>query len=143
MPDFIASVIRTVVPSAVGALLTWLASIGLDLGDDARVGLIAAGTTLLTGLYYTAVRSLEAKWPAAGAFLGVAKQPAYDAATDADTSAYVDDSVEATDPALDAAEPSQFANDTVLQDDLDNPDVSAFTDEAPAAQVPAVGEVQK
>lgn len=75
LKDYLASVLRTVVPYGVGLLLTWLATkTGVTLPDEPTktviTGLVAAG-------YYALVRVVEAKWSVAGWLLGYAVQPTY------------------------------------------------------------------
>lgn len=80
MNDYFISLIRTWVPLGVGAVLSWLASLGLELGAEAEVGLVAFGTALVTGVYYALVRALEQRWPSFGRLLGKKTQVAYSAA---------------------------------------------------------------
>jgi len=73
--DYLVSVIRTVVPYAVGTGLVWLADkTGLTIPDEPAktivTGLVAAG-------YYAAVRALEARWPFFGVLLGYKAAPEY------------------------------------------------------------------
>jgi len=76
--DYLIAQIRTYVPLAVGGLVTWLLSLGVDLGAQAEVGLITFGTALITGLYYTAASAIQRKWPTAGRFLlGSKMEPTY------------------------------------------------------------------
>lgn len=76
--DWFTSLVRTYVPIAVGAVISWLASVGLDVGADAEVGLTIFLTAIVTGLYYLLARTLEAKWPAiGGVLLGSTKKPVY------------------------------------------------------------------
>jgi hypothetical protein len=76
MTEFVLSLIRTWVPIGVGALIAWLASIGIDAGDQASVGLTVAGTAIITGLYYLIVRTLESRFPWFGVLLGAPRTPA-------------------------------------------------------------------
>lgn len=78
MSDYLLSLIRTYVPIAVGALISWLATMGLDIDSGAQTGLVVFLTALAQGVYYTAVRLLERKWPALGKLLGSAKTPTYE-----------------------------------------------------------------
>lgn len=78
MNDFFASLIRTYVPIAVAAVVTWLANVGVVLPDDASVQLSSFLGGLAGALYYTVVRWLEQRHPALGKLLGVDKQPTYD-----------------------------------------------------------------
>jgi hypothetical protein len=84
--DYIIAQVRTYVPVGVGALLTWLLSLGINLGAEAQVGLIAFGTALITAAYYTAASALQRKWPMTGRFLLGSKQaPTYVGGGAADT----------------------------------------------------------
>lgn len=78
--DGVISVIRTVVPVLVGAVLTWLASrLGIVLGEQSSAelvsGLVAVATT---AGYYALARWAESRWPAAGWLLGVPAAPTYE-----------------------------------------------------------------
>lgn len=77
MNDYIVSLIRTVVPVAVGSLLGWLAVRGFELPEgpvrEAVVGLCIAG-------YYALVRLAERRWPPLGLLLGKRAEPVYPAA---------------------------------------------------------------
>lgn len=76
--DYVIAQIRTYVPSGVGALATWLLSLGIDVGAQAQVGLVAFGTAFITGAYFTAASAIQRKWPIAGRFLlGSSKAPTY------------------------------------------------------------------
>lgn len=75
MADFVPSLIRTWVPTAVGAFIVFLADFGVDIGsEDATVFF----TGLVIGVYYALVRWLEGKFPAVGLLLGSRKTPQYD-----------------------------------------------------------------
>jgi hypothetical protein len=69
------SIIRTYVPIAVGALASWLLTVGLELDADGQAGLIVFLTGLSQAVYYAAVRALETRWPGVGVLLGAAKTP--------------------------------------------------------------------
>lgn len=76
--DYLIAQVRTYVPVGVGALITWLLSLGIDVGAQAQVGLVTFGTALVIGAYYTAASALQRKWPAVGALLlGSSKAPTY------------------------------------------------------------------
>jgi uncharacterized membrane protein (DUF441 family) len=77
MSDFIISVIRTWVPIGVGALITWLATKGVELDDTVRANLIAGATGLVSAVYYALVRALEEKNSNFGWLLGIRKAPKY------------------------------------------------------------------
>lgn len=70
--DLTVSFIRTVVPFAVSALISW-GALPAELSDAATLtftGLIFSG-------YYTLARLLESRWPWAGWLLGRSKAPTY------------------------------------------------------------------
>ncbi len=76
--DVLVSWVRTVVPVAVGAVLTWLTDgFGLELSDEGQVALISGITGLAASLYYMIARLAEEKIPSIGWLLGVAKTPTY------------------------------------------------------------------
>lgn len=79
---YLPSLIRTVVPVAVGAGLTWLEvhwHLPIPAGASATVGLTAAAVTVAG--YYAAARAVEHRWPRVGRWLlaaGLAAgQPVY------------------------------------------------------------------
>jgi hypothetical protein len=68
--NYLISLIRTFVPVAVGAALTWLAThfgIVLDSHTSAQVTIAAVG--LVVAAYYAAARAIERRWPALGRLL--------------------------------------------------------------------------
>lgn len=77
MTDFATSLIRTYVPIAVGALIAFLATRGIDIDANAQAGLITFVTAMLQGLYYLVARLLESKFPQLGFLLGSTKKPEY------------------------------------------------------------------
>lgn len=77
MNDLVTSIIRTIVPSVVGAVLAFLAARGIELDAQAAANLTGFLTALLGSLYYVVVRLIERKHPKAGVLLGKAKQPEY------------------------------------------------------------------
>lgn len=68
------SLIRTIVPIAVGALVGWLATRGITV--DASV-IIPAVDGIAAALYYAGVRALEQRWPRLGWLLGSPGAPSY------------------------------------------------------------------
>jgi hypothetical protein len=74
--DTLVSIIRTLIPSLVGLIISSLARIDIHL-DSAALTVVADG--LIIGLYYTIVRLLERWQPWFGWLLGMARQPAYGA----------------------------------------------------------------
>jgi hypothetical protein len=76
--DFSASLIRTLVPGAVGGALTLLgAAAGIHIPAAYEPVIEAAAIFGLGGAYYAIVRAIEVKFPKAGWFLGVPKKPVY------------------------------------------------------------------
>lgn len=75
MPDYIASLIRTIVPMIVGWLVTTLQPLGMDIDTATTAAFL---TMVLGAVYYAVVRALEAKlgekW---GWLLGLARSPEY------------------------------------------------------------------
>lgn len=69
------SIVRTVTPILVGFLALALLRLGIKL-DDATLS--TAISSLIAGLYYSALRYLEPRYPWLGKFLGKAKPPIYD-----------------------------------------------------------------
>ena len=61
-----ASIIRTIVPIIVGALLGWALKVGLDLPSGAVSQIV---TVVVTAAYYAIARLLEQKWPEVGRWL--------------------------------------------------------------------------
>ena len=78
MSDFVVSLIRTNVPIAVGALISWLVSLGLVVPEGAEVPLTIAITAFAAAGYYAAARWLEKRWPAFGYLLGSKATPTYE-----------------------------------------------------------------
>lgn len=75
MNPFIASLIRTIVPVAAGAVISWLALVNLDIDAEGQTALASLLTAVLTGAYYIVVRLIETKVPQVGWLLGLAKSP--------------------------------------------------------------------
>lgn len=61
------SIIRTLVPLIIGALITGAARLGFDLHPDMTVTEIV--TVLVTGAYYWLARFVEQHWPGVGRLL--------------------------------------------------------------------------
>ncbi len=78
MNDWVTSLIRTWVPTAVAVGVAFLVANGVDLDPTVELQLSGGIVAVVTGIYYAAVRALENKWPAFGYLLGVAKAPTYD-----------------------------------------------------------------
>jgi len=78
MSDTLVSLIRTYVPVVVGAFVSWLLTLGIEIDAAAQTGLVTGLTAVVTAAYYTIVRLLEKRWPWFGVLLGTTKQPTYD-----------------------------------------------------------------
>ncbi|WP_353707595.1 hypothetical protein ABRQ22_17190 [Cellulosimicrobium sp. ES-005] len=78
MTDFVLSLVRTVVPIGVGALISWLALRGVEVEESAQNALISGATALIIAAYYAAARALETRWPWFGYLLGTRSEPTYD-----------------------------------------------------------------
>ena len=72
--DVLTSLRRTLVPVAVGFLLSQAARVGFDIPADQLTGVIEA---LITGAYYSVIRLLETRFPGVGVLLGATRQPTY------------------------------------------------------------------
>lgn len=81
MGNILSSIIRTLVPLIVGTVTTFLVSRGVvdaETAAETAAQLTAFLTVVVTGVYYTAARFLEAKIDGRfGWLLGLAKQPGY------------------------------------------------------------------
>ena len=70
------SIVRTVVPVIVGAIASYLITLGVTLQEDVMAALSVIITAAATAIYYIVVRWLEQKFPKAGILLGWAAVPA-------------------------------------------------------------------
>lgn len=71
-----ASIVRTIVPVSVGAIMSWLTTRGLPLDDQLESALTAALTAAFALIWYVIVRLLETYVaPRFGWLLGLAKSP--------------------------------------------------------------------
>lgn len=71
-----ASIVRTVVPIVVGAVVGWFVAAGIPLDPEFEVALTSVLTAAFSALYYVVVRILEVHvTPKLGWLLGYAKQP--------------------------------------------------------------------
>lgn len=61
------SILRTVVPYLVGALIVLAAKVGLDINPDMTI--TEAVTLGVSAVYYWAARFLEQRWPSVGRVL--------------------------------------------------------------------------
>ena len=71
------SFVRTVIPIAVGSVVTWLVGIGIPVDESFSTALAGLLGLLAGALFYLVVRIVEKYKPKAGILLGVAKQPIY------------------------------------------------------------------
>lgn len=77
--DQFASQIRTLVPIAVGFVLSLIArEYGIVLDEASSAGLVSGLSALASAVYYVVVRLLESKVPAVGWLLGLPVAPSYD-----------------------------------------------------------------
>lgn len=72
--DYFASVIRTLVPVALGVVLT---KIGITDATVQGIPLDVVVSVVAVGGYYAGVRALEKRWPLVGVLLGWAAAPIY------------------------------------------------------------------
>lgn len=78
MQNYFTSVVRTVVPYAVGWLVSWaLVTFGITVPDDVRISLEGFLTFAIGTAYYVIVRKLEAKHEWVGWLLGSPNPPEY------------------------------------------------------------------
>lgn len=83
MSDYLISVIRTVVPAAVAAALSWLAiRYGIVLDEQSSASLAVGLTAATLSAYYAAARALERRYPWVGVLLGHRRQPSYQEGSD-------------------------------------------------------------
>lgn len=78
LSDTLISYIRTYVPLAVGAALTWLATkFGIIVDEDTKAQAILVAGGIITAVYYAVARTLEKRFPQLGFLLGSRKTPTY------------------------------------------------------------------
>ena len=70
------SIVRTVVPVIVGAIASYLITLGVTLQEDVMAALSVIITAAATAIYYIVIRWLEQKFPKVGILLGWAAVPA-------------------------------------------------------------------
>jgi hypothetical protein len=80
--DYVTSLIRTWTPVGIGLALTWLArEWGVVLDESTSAAASGVAVALVSGLYYAAVRALEAVDPRIGRWLlalGAGGTPSYE-----------------------------------------------------------------
>lgn len=69
------SIVRTLVPVAVGQIVAYFGTIGLTVPEDVETALTVILGFAVTTVYYLAIRFLEQKFPKLGALLGWAATP--------------------------------------------------------------------
>lgn len=73
----IPAVVRTVVPVAVGGVVSTLATMNITL-DEQMTNLLSAGLTgLFAVVYYVVIHALESRWPSLSLLLGSTARPTY------------------------------------------------------------------
>lgn len=70
LTDAVISFIRTFVPMLVGAAVTWLLKLGIEIDAAALDAVLYAA---ISGGYYALVRWLEYRWPSLGWLIGYGK----------------------------------------------------------------------
>lgn len=72
----VVSTVRTFVPSAVGALVSWLlVTYGITVPEQLVTEAVATLTLILTTGYYLACRAAERRWPGLSWLLGSTARP--------------------------------------------------------------------
>lgn len=69
------SIVRTLVPLAVGQIVSFFSTLGINVGDDEQAAFTVILGFLVTAAYYLIVRFLEQKFPKLGALLGWSATP--------------------------------------------------------------------
>lgn len=100
------SIVRTGVPVAIGALVAWLVSLGVELPDEFVAELVAGATVLVTLVYYVIARVVERRFPKFSWLLGSGSIPI----------AYTDSSRNYTDAAPIMDHPAGIAVDPAAAD---------------------------
>lgn len=108
------SIVRTIVPVAVGQLVAYLVTLGIVVPEDVESALTVILGFVITSVYYIAIRFLEQKFPKLGALLGWAATPG-EYAQDHDI---VESEVVDTDPDPDAQLAAEV-DDTPLPEDYE------------------------
>lgn len=73
-------VVRTAVPLAVGALVAWLGSLGVELDPTVEPVLAGVATVVVGAVYYWGVRQIARRYPWAEHLLGSGRAPIFAAA---------------------------------------------------------------
>lgn len=69
--------VRTVVPTIVGAVLSFLATHDIQVDSTTENALSIALTGVLGGAYWLVADALQSRWPLAGLLLGSTARPTY------------------------------------------------------------------
>lgn len=69
------SIVRTLVPVAVGQVVAYVATLGIVVPGDVETALTVVLGFIATAVWYTVVRWLEQKFPKVGVLLGWAAVP--------------------------------------------------------------------
>src|SRR5690625_4627678 len=69
------SIVRTLVPVAVGQIVAYIATLGIVVPGDVETALTVILGFIATTIWYVAVRFLEQKFPKLGILLGWAETP--------------------------------------------------------------------
>ena len=78
MKDLWDSVVRTLVPIVVGAVVGWFVTRGVELDESFEAALTVVVTGVLSSVYYVVARLLETYVsPRLGWLLGSRRQPSY------------------------------------------------------------------
>lgn len=129
MNSLVASVIRTIIPAAVGQLGAWLLLAHIVLPQSALDGLSTFLGFLLTAIYYVGVRVLEQQWPYVGILLGLPSSPdTYSKSSAAATAAIP------ANPTMTAAPVTVYSTTAVPSGVV--PDLPATTEAAPVVTTP-------
>ncbi|WP_314647617.1 hypothetical protein [uncultured Microbacterium sp.] len=81
LSDNIVGFIRTSVPLGVGALVSWLVTLGIVLPVGTELQLASALTAVVAAAYWALVTWASKRWQGIGWLLGNPKQPMYIAHT--------------------------------------------------------------
>lgn len=77
LSNSLIGLIRTFSPAVVGALVSWLVTLGIELPEGFEVQLAGLLFALATAAYWALVTAATRRWPAVGWLLGHPAQPTY------------------------------------------------------------------
>jgi hypothetical protein len=78
MNDQIIALVRTIVPTLVGAFATVLLTAGIELDEETKTAVAVALTGLFAGTNYAIIRYIASKVPWTGWLLGHPAVPVYE-----------------------------------------------------------------